>query len=218
MVNNNNVNKPIILNLLAGICLDNNRYNAAMQLYNRIINEYPNSYAAINAMFEKFSAALNFAGDKELAAQILSNIQSLNLNEEEFLARIEMSEHLLANNSDNLEKFVSGEGDPGSEINNVPNEYLLLGNYPNPFNPSTTISYALLYQSSVDLVIYDIMGREIKSFNISSQSSGYQNILWDGTNENGNSIASGIYLYRISIKSLDNNEVFAKTAKLMMLK
>jgi flagellar hook assembly protein FlgD len=93
-----------------------------------------------------------------------------------------------------------------------------LGNYPNPFNPSTTISYTLPYQSSVELVIYDIMGAKVKSFSIPSQSSGYQSILWNGRNENGNPIASGIYLYRISIKSLENNETFVKSAKLLMLK
>ena len=100
----------------------------------------------------------------------------------------------------------------------TPGEYALLGNYPNPFNPSTTISYSLPYQSSVELTIYDIMGREVKSFNISSQSSGYQNIVWDGTNENSNPVSSGIYLYRISIKSLENSKTFVKTAKLIMLK
>jgi flagellar hook assembly protein FlgD len=62
------------------------------------------------------------------------------------------------------------------------------------------------------------MGREVKSFSISSQSSGYQNIIWNGTNENGSTVSSGIYLYRISIKSIENNQTFVKTAKLMMLK
>jgi flagellar hook assembly protein FlgD len=60
--------------------------------------------------------------------------------------------------------------------------------------------------------------RGIKSFDIPSQSSGYQSIIWDGTNENENSVSSGVYLYRISIKSLENSETFVKTAKLMMLK
>ena len=98
------------------------------------------------------------------------------------------------------------------------NSVRLFEAYPNPFNPITNINYALPYQSSVELVIYDIMGREIKSFHIPSQSSGYQSIIWDGTNENGSSVSSGVYLYRISIKSLENNETFVKTAKLMMLK
>ena len=99
-----------------------------------------------------------------------------------------------------------------------PGDFYLYQNYPNPFNPSTTISYGLPYQSSVELVIYDIIGRIVKSFNVSSQSSGYQSIVWDGKNELGNSVASGIYLYRISIKSLENNETFVKTAKLMLMK
>jgi hypothetical protein len=100
----------------------------------------------------------------------------------------------------------------------VPTAYSLLGNYPNPFNPVTTISYTLPYQSDVELVIYDIMGREVKSFNISSQDAGYKNIIWDGTNNNGENVSSGIYLYRLMLKSLENNEEFIKTAKLMMLK
>jgi len=102
--------------------------------------------------------------------------------------------------------------------NTVSDNYYLSEAYPNPFNPSTTISYALPYQSSVELVIYDIMGSKVKSFSIPSQSSGYQNILWDGTNENGNLVSSGIYLYRINIKSLENTQTFVKTAKLVMLK
>ncbi|MDO8549817.1 MAG: FlgD immunoglobulin-like domain containing protein, partial [Ignavibacteria bacterium] len=67
-------------------------------------------------------------------------------------------------------------------------------------------------------IIYDIMGIEIKLFNIPSQSAGYQNIFWDGTNENGNLVSSGVYLYKINIKSLENDETFVKTSKLIMLK
>lgn len=107
----------------------------------------------------------------------------------------------------------------GIEVDfNVPLLFVLEQNFPNPFNPSTTINYALPYQSSVEIVIYDIMGREIRSFNITSQPAGYQGIIWDGRNENGNLVSSGVYLYRFIAKSLENNESFMKTAKLMMLK
>lgn len=101
---------------------------------------------------------------------------------------------------------------------NIPNNFKLNQNYPNPFNPSTTISYALPYQSSVELIIYDLMGREVKSFIVSSQSAGYNKLVWDGRNENENFVSSGVYFYRISIKSLENKELFLKTAKLMMMK
>jgi len=102
--------------------------------------------------------------------------------------------------------------------NPILNNYYLSEAYPNPFNTTTTISYTLPYQSSVELTIYDIMGREVKAFNITSQPSGYQNIVWDGTNDDGVSVSSGVYLYRINIKSLENQKVFVKTSKLMLLK
>lgn len=94
----------------------------------------------------------------------------------------------------------------------VPDKFELLGNYPNPFNPSTTISYTLPYQSSVELVIYDIIGRIVKSFNVSSQSAGYQSIVWDGRNGIGNSVASGIYLYKLSTGN------FTQTKKMILMR
>jgi len=62
------------------------------------------------------------------------------------------------------------------------------------------------------------MGKEIKSFEINSQSAGKHSIMWDGKNENGILVSSGMYLYRISIKSLENNEEFVKTAKMLLVK
>jgi len=101
--------------------------------------------------------------------------------------------------------------------NELPTEYKLLGNYPNPFNPSTTINYALPVQSNVEINIFDVMGRLIRSFVISSQNAGYQNVIWNGKNENNEQIASGIYLYRFKAVSTDG-KVFEKTSKLLMLK
>jgi hypothetical protein len=103
-------------------------------------------------------------------------------------------------------------------ISSLPTKFNLLGNYPNPFNPMTTIKYALPYQSVVEIIIYDIMGRKVKSFTISSQSPGYQGIVWNGTNENERQVSSGLYFYRINIKSLENDIVFVKTSKMMFLK
>jgi tetratricopeptide (TPR) repeat protein len=100
----------------------------------------------------------------------------------------------------------------------VPDKYALLGNYPNPFNPTTTISYSLPYRSSVELVIYDVMGREIESFHISSQPPGYHSMAWNGTNQRGSHVSSGIYFYKIRVRSLENDEKYVKTSKLMLLR
>ncbi|MGB8320363.1 MAG: FG-GAP-like repeat-containing protein [Ignavibacteriaceae bacterium] len=103
--------------------------------------------------------------------------------------------------------------------NIIPNEYSILGNYPNPFNPSTTISYNLPRISKVEIEIFDILGKKIKSFSFSSQSAGRQGVLWNGTNSNNQQVASGIYLYHFKAVSLEGkNEIFEKTAKLLLLK
>jgi tetratricopeptide (TPR) repeat protein len=209
--------KPIVLTVLAGVYMDEDDYTKAMSLYNKIIRKYPDTYYSVNALFEKFFAALNYAKDLELAGQALSELQALGSTDEEYLMRLQIAENLYTGSgSKSLGKTQVTNTE--NEDNNLPAEYSLLGNYPNPFNPATNISYAVPYQSSIELTIYDIMGREIKSFHISSQPSGYQSIYWDGMDNNGNSISSGVYLYRFKAKSLENNEVFVKTSKLMLLK
>ncbi|GBD89431.1 flagellar basal body rod modification protein [bacterium BMS3Abin04] len=101
----------------------------------------------------------------------------------------------------------------------VPKEYNLLGNYLNPFNPSTTISYALPYNSDVSITIYNIAGQLVKDFTYNSQASGYHNVYWNGRNTEGEKAASGIYIYRFKAVSLENNgKVFEKSSKLMLLK
>jgi tetratricopeptide (TPR) repeat protein len=100
----------------------------------------------------------------------------------------------------------------------MPEKYALLGNYPNPFNPTTTIRYSLPCRSSVELVIYDLRGREIKSVHISSQPPGYHSMAWNGTNQHGSYVSSGIYFYKMRAKSLENDQEYVKTSKLMLLK
>ncbi|MCB0746858.1 MAG: T9SS type A sorting domain-containing protein [Ignavibacteriae bacterium] len=91
-------------------------------------------------------------------------------------------------------------------------------NYPNPFNPSTTISYSLPSDANVKVVIYDIMGRIIKTLASETQISGNHQVVWDGTNLNGARVSSGIYLYRFEATSLKDNKHFEKSNKLMLLK
>jgi hypothetical protein len=97
-------------------------------------------------------------------------------------------------------------------------ECRLVQNYPNPFNPSTTIAYELQKKSSVKVVIYDLVGREIESFNFSTQSAGYHKFVWDGTSDRGNRLSSGVCIYRVIATSLEDGKVFDRSAKMMFLK
>jgi hypothetical protein len=100
----------------------------------------------------------------------------------------------------------------------IASEYHLSQNYPNPFNPSTTIAYELPVKSLVNVMIYDLQGREIKLFSFTAQSAGHQKIVWDGTDYQGNPLSSGFYVYRILATSLEDGKIFDRSAKMILLK
>jgi flagellar hook assembly protein FlgD len=100
----------------------------------------------------------------------------------------------------------------------IATEYRLSQNFPNPFNPSTTITYELPQPSSVKVIIYDMLGREIKLFSFTTQSAGHQKVVWDGTDYHGNPLSSGIFVYRILATSQLDGKIFDKSAKMILLK
>ncbi len=87
-----------------------------------------------------------------------------------------------------------------------------LNNYPNPFNPETTIKYYLPEQSDVKLSVYNIRGQKVKQLANDHFDSGYHTIRWDGTDKNNKSVSSGIYFYRIETERSNI------TQKMMLLK
>lgn len=80
----------------------------------------------------------------------------------------------------------------------IPSIYYLNQNFPNPFNPTTTIEYGLPVTGNVLLKIYNVLGQEIRTLVNGSQNAGVYKILWDGKDNRGIAAASGIYLYKIS--------------------
>ena len=88
--------------------------------------------------------------------------------------------------------------EPGAVL---PMETALLGNYPNPFNPETWIPYHLATDADVTLTIYDAKGGLVRQLDLGSQPAGYYTnrrraAYWDGRNESGESVASGVYFYQ----------------------
>jgi hypothetical protein len=105
------------------------------------------------------------------------------------------------------------EAEPtGVENEFVPVTHNLFQNYPNPFNPSTVISYSIPNVTFVSLKIYDILGREVRTLVNSEQIIGIHNVQWNGDNNYGNKVASGIYLYKIEAGD------FIMTKKMLLLK
>ena len=94
----------------------------------------------------------------------------------------------------------------------VPDTYALLQNYPNPFNPSTLISYQLAFLSKVQIKVYDNLGKEITTLVNGQKPAGKYQITWNGTDDFGNKVTSGVYFYRI------NTDNFVQTKKMILMK
>ena len=85
----------------------------------------------------------------------------------------------------------------GPSKNEVPTSFSLNQNFPNPFNPSTTIRYSLPVQSDVSVIIYDITGQELKTLVQNAQAAGRYEVSWDGTTKANKQISTGVYFARI---------------------
>ena len=81
--------------------------------------------------------------------------------------------------------------------NTIPNA--LAQNYPNPFNPSTTIKYSLASDSHSELAIYNLKGQKVRQLYSGNQAKGTFSVVWDGMDNNGRSVASGVYFYRLTL-------------------
>ncbi len=86
-------------------------------------------------------------------------------------------------------------GDPNRET--PPGTFALFDNYPNPFNPETRIDYVIGVDSKVRLEVYNMLGQKVRTLRSREQAAGSYNVIWDGSNDAGNQVASGIYFYRL---------------------
>ena len=94
----------------------------------------------------------------------------------------------------------------------IPLEYSLFSNYPNPFNPITSLHYDLPEDGLVNITVYDMMGRIVKTLVNSSQTAGYKSIKWNATNDRNEPVSAGLYLYTIQAGE------FRQTKKMVLLK
>ena len=84
--------------------------------------------------------------------------------------------------------------------------------YPNPFNPITTLRYDLPENSLVTITIYDMPGRQVKTLINQTQDAGYKSVIWNATNNYGKPVSAGIYLYQIQAGE------YISTKKMVLLK
>ncbi len=99
-----------------------------------------------------------------------------------------------------------------SVSDDIPLEFALLGNYPNPFNPTTSITYKVPKTSAVEIVVYNALGERITSLVSTVHEAGTYQVTWSGRNSNNLQVASGVYLYRMKTGS------FTSTKKMLLAK
>ena len=99
-----------------------------------------------------------------------------------------------------------------NDNNILPNNIILKQNYPNPFNPVTTLQYDLPEDGLVNITVYDILGNVVNTLVNANQSSGYKSVQWDATNNQGQPVSAGVYLYKIQAGD------FVDTKKMILLK
>ena len=105
-----------------------------------------------------------------------------------------------------------GNGILSIQSESIPLQYILRQNYPNPFNPITSLRYELPEDGLVNITIYDMIGRVVKTLVNSSQTAGYKSIKWNATNDRNEPVSAGLYLYTIQAGE------FRKTKKMVLLK
>ncbi|MDR3625568.1 MAG: S8 family serine peptidase [Ignavibacteriaceae bacterium] len=94
----------------------------------------------------------------------------------------------------------------------IPKEYYISQNYPNPFNPTTTIQYGVPAQTKANIVIYNILGQRIRVFELGEVKPGRYQMIWDGRNNYGRTVASGVYIYRFE------SQKYSRALKMLFLK
>ena len=114
-------------------------------------------------------------------------------------------------------KFIVGESDyvdkmSNEILNNIPTTFFLSQNYPNPFNPITKLDYNLPLRSKVNISVYNVLGQEIKTLLNEVKEYGYHSVIWNGKDNSGKDMASGVYFARITSQS------FIKTRKMLLVK
>ena len=115
----------------------------------------------------------------------------------------------------------AGAAPAASGPNSAPSKFQLAQNHPNPFNPSTSIEFELPETAFITLKVYNILGQEIRTLARKQFSPGIHALQWDGKDNNGSAVASGVYFYRMvaSDRSVDSQQdVFVQTRRMILVR
>ena len=117
---------------------------------------------------------------------------------------------LIGQDGQNIPVAAKGDGSVALEL--IPMQYALYQNFPNPFNPVTEIQFDVPDVSALDLVVYNLMGQQVRRLVNGEIQAGYHRVVWDGLNDRGEPVSTGVYIYSLTSPSFHN------TKKMVLLK
>jgi len=130
----------------------------------------------------------------------------------------------VANDSQFLNQFpflgnpqVTSVSERGNDLG-MPTDFELFQSYPNPFNPLTKIEYAIPVKGSVSLKVFNLIGVEVRTLMDGIQTAGQHALTWDGKDNRGNDVASGIYMYRIEANPESGREAFTMSRRMVLMR
>ncbi len=174
--------------------IQSENYQEVIDWFESIISNPPSLIDSVYAVIDLGDLYLQMGGNGRGALGIYTNLIP-NLKEEFEQTR----EDLLTMLIEEYNYEPEPEEEPSSEI--IPACVIMHRNYPNPFNPTTTISFSIPKESNIELSIYNIKGQKVKQLvsYIRQLPEGQHSIVWDGTDDNNQPVGSGIYFYKLKV-------------------
>ena len=195
--------------LLSNLYLKQGNVALAKGVNNIVIHDNPNTALSERGKLNKMYIALDIDNNIDSASTIFTDI----LNSPNLLTESDISQA-----QDRIEIYAATRGKAipnfkmqGGTNNSIPTT-ISLNNFPNPFNPTTNISYQLIENSRVSIKVYDILGRQVATLVDGNKAAGQYITVFDGSR-----YSSGIYFVRMMVQG-SNSQQFVKTLKIQMLK
>jgi len=195
----NTINHPVEFmfarkTTMANIKMSSSMYPEAIELLEEIIIHHPN---AVERLMAELTQAYCFLRLVETGTRNVSNVARRQPNTlEEYL---ELQQYIM----DRIKNLTDDKPD---ELEIVPEEIMFsVNNFPNPFNPETTINFSFSSGEGrgegsyrVEIIIYNVRGQRIRTLLDENRSPGHHSVIWNGRDDNGRTVSSGVYLYRIT--------------------
>ncbi len=199
-------NIPLATNLLANMNGYKGNYDKAVSLYADVITKNPNTIEERNARVQQIYYTLKGKKDQSRAEQLLNELLSRYDSGDDIVMIRNMVKYS-RNSGDDKSKSLFKQLEKELKVEKTPIEYSLSANFPNPFNPSTTINYQIPNDEFVTVKVYDALGREVKTLINEFQTIGFYSATFDASK-----LSSGIYFYTIKAGR------FTSTKKMLLMK